>query len=105
MEKMIGINKDIGFLSGHGSHSLGPDRFAMIGCLPATSAEIAAQELRRCADLGLSGGELPLVKDNLPFWKDEWEPYFSNKPINERILWKRFNILMKKLSNEFGFYQ
>lgn len=51
-----------------------PDRFAMIGCLPANSAENAAAELRRCADLGLSGGELPMVKENLPFWKDEWEP-------------------------------
>ncbi|MEQ8689406.1 MAG: amidohydrolase family protein [Pseudomonadales bacterium] len=51
-----------------------PHRFAMIGCLPAVSAEDAAAELRRCADLGLSGGELPLVKDNLPFWKDDWEP-------------------------------
>ncbi len=51
-----------------------PDRFAMIGCLPANSAVDAATELRRCADLGLSGGELPMVKENLPFWKDEWEP-------------------------------
>ena len=50
-----------------------PDRFAMIGCLPAASADVAAAELRRCAELGLSGGELPLVKENLPFWKDEWE--------------------------------
>jgi predicted TIM-barrel fold metal-dependent hydrolase len=51
-----------------------PDRFAMLGCLPASSPEAAADELRRCAELGLSGGELPLVNDDLPFWKDEWEP-------------------------------
>ncbi|MBV1878440.1 MAG: amidohydrolase [Pseudomonadales bacterium] len=51
-----------------------PDRFAMVGCLPAGSAEEAAEELRRCAALGLSGGELPIVPGNLPFWKDEWEP-------------------------------
>lgn len=54
-----------------------PDRFAMIGCLPAASAEEAAAELRRCADLGLRGGELPMVKENLPFWKDEWEPLWA----------------------------
>ena len=30
VEKMIGINKDIGFLSGHGTHSLTPDRMAMM---------------------------------------------------------------------------
>ncbi|MBV1877328.1 MAG: amidohydrolase [Pseudomonadales bacterium] len=51
-----------------------PDRFAMVGCLPAGSPEEAAIELRRCAELGLSGGELPMVESNLPFWKDEWEP-------------------------------
>ncbi|MBL6995211.1 Gldg family protein, partial [Desulfobacula sp.] len=30
VEKLIGINKDIGFLSGHGTHSLMPDRMAMM---------------------------------------------------------------------------
>ncbi|MCF6246604.1 MAG: GldG family protein [Desulfobacula sp.] len=30
VEKLIGINKDIGFLSGHGTHSLTPDRLAMM---------------------------------------------------------------------------
>ncbi len=30
MEKMIGINKNIGYLSGHGTHSLVPDRMAMM---------------------------------------------------------------------------
>ncbi|XOV90528.1 MAG: amidohydrolase family protein [Pseudomonadota bacterium] len=51
-----------------------PDRFAMLGSLPANTPDAAAEELRRCAKLGLSGGELPLVNDDLPFWKDEWEP-------------------------------
>lgn len=51
-----------------------PERFAMLGCLPADTPEAAAEELRRCARLGLCGGELPLVNDDLPFWKDEWEP-------------------------------
>ncbi|MFN2359439.1 MAG: hypothetical protein ABR534_17075, partial [Desulfotignum sp.] len=30
MEKLIGINKDIGYLSDHGSLTLGPDRMAMM---------------------------------------------------------------------------
>jgi len=30
MEKMIGINQDIGFLADHGTHTLGPDRMAMM---------------------------------------------------------------------------
>jgi ABC-2 type transport system permease protein len=30
MEKMIGINQDIGYLAGHGTHTLGPDRMAMM---------------------------------------------------------------------------
>lgn len=30
VEKMIGINKDIGFLADHGTHQLVPDRFAMM---------------------------------------------------------------------------
>ncbi len=30
IEKMIGINKDIGFLADHGTHQLVPDRFAMM---------------------------------------------------------------------------
>ncbi len=35
MEKMIGINKDIGFLSDHGTQSLLPDRMAMMQGRPA----------------------------------------------------------------------
>ncbi|MCF8090983.1 MAG: GldG family protein, partial [Desulfotignum sp.] len=30
LEKMIGINQDIGFLADHGTHTLGPDRAAMM---------------------------------------------------------------------------
>ncbi len=30
MEKMIGINQDIGFLANHGTHTLGPDQTAMM---------------------------------------------------------------------------
>ncbi len=51
-----------------------PDRFALIGCLPAISPEHAATELLRCAKLGLKGGELPFSLDMRPLWREEWEP-------------------------------
>ncbi len=37
MEKMIGINKDIGYLSDHGSPTLEPDRMAMMQGRPGNS--------------------------------------------------------------------
>ena len=54
-----------------------PERFALIGCLPARSPEQAADELRRCASLGLRGGELPLRPDMRPLWREEWEPLWQ----------------------------
>ena len=54
-----------------------PERFALIGCLPAATPEEAAGELRRCAELGLGGGELPLRPDMRPFWREEWEPLWQ----------------------------
>ncbi len=35
VEKLIGINKDIGFLSDHGTHALAPDRLAMMQGRPS----------------------------------------------------------------------
>ena len=54
-----------------------PERFALIGCLPAATPEQAAGELRRCAGLGLAGGELPLRPDMRPLWREEWEPLWQ----------------------------
>jgi predicted TIM-barrel fold metal-dependent hydrolase len=51
-----------------------PERFALIACLPASSPEDAALELRRCADLGLRGVELPISPSMRPLWREEWEP-------------------------------
>jgi predicted TIM-barrel fold metal-dependent hydrolase len=51
-----------------------PGRFAMVGCLPADTPELAAEELLRCAQLGLAGGELPMSDDMRPLWREEWEP-------------------------------
>lgn len=39
VEKLIGINKDIGFLSDHGSHALVPDRMAMMQGRPAEAMQ------------------------------------------------------------------
>jgi predicted TIM-barrel fold metal-dependent hydrolase len=54
-----------------------PERFALIGCLPASSPEEAAAELRRVAALGLRGGELPLTPGMRPLWREEWEPVWQ----------------------------
>ncbi|SDT84121.1 GldG family protein [Desulfobacula phenolica] len=40
VEKLIGINKDIGFLSGHGTHSLMPDRLAMMQGMPSSGMQV-----------------------------------------------------------------
>jgi len=39
VEKLIGINKDIGFLSDHGTHSLMPDRMAMMQGQPSSAMQ------------------------------------------------------------------
>jgi len=40
VEKLIGINKDIGFIAGHGTHSLMPDRMAMMQGRPSQSMQV-----------------------------------------------------------------
>ncbi len=39
VEKLIGINKDIGFIGSHGTHSLMPDRMAMMQGRPSSSMQ------------------------------------------------------------------
>lgn len=51
-----------------------PDRFAMIGCLPIAEPEVAAEETRRCAELGLKGVEIPVSDAMMPLWRDDWQP-------------------------------
>jgi len=43
MEKLIGINKDIGYLSDHGSPALGPDRMAMMQGRPGNGLAVFDQ--------------------------------------------------------------
>ena len=40
VEKLIGINKDIGFLADHGTHSLMPDRLAMMQGRPSQAMQV-----------------------------------------------------------------
>ncbi|WP_300461338.1 GldG family protein [Desulfobacula sp.] len=40
VEKLIGINKDIGVLAGHGAHSLMPDRMAMMQGRPSQAMQV-----------------------------------------------------------------
>jgi ABC-2 type transport system permease protein len=40
VEKLIGINKDIGFLTDHGTHSLMPDRLAMMQGQPSEAIQV-----------------------------------------------------------------
>jgi predicted TIM-barrel fold metal-dependent hydrolase len=54
-----------------------PGRFAGIGCLSSGSPAQAAEELRRCARLGLKGAELGMSHDMLPLWHEEWEPLWA----------------------------
>ena len=60
VEKLIGINKDIGFLTGHGSHSLMPDRMAMMqgrpgGGMQALNALVSSRYSIKPIDLKTSG--------------------------------------------------
>jgi len=54
-----------------------PDRFAGIACLPSGAPEMAADEVRRCAEIGLQGVELALTHDLMPLWRSEFEPLWS----------------------------
>ena len=51
-----------------------PGRFAGIGCLSSREPAVAAEELRRCASLGLQGAELGMTHEMLPLWHPDWEP-------------------------------
>lgn len=37
--------------------------------------------------------------------QDDWAPYFSDKTSDTKALWRKFRVLMKSLSHEFGFHQ
>ncbi|OQY51002.1 MAG: ABC transporter permease [Desulfobacteraceae bacterium 4572_89] len=62
MEKMIGINKNIGYLADHGSHILGQDRMAMMQGRPGTGMQVLNQLLTSRYDIksiNLKDGSIP----------------------------------------------
>ena len=62
MEKMIGINKDIGYLSDHGTPILGPDRMAMMQGRPGNGLNAFSQLLDaryNVKQIGLKEGNIP----------------------------------------------
>jgi predicted TIM-barrel fold metal-dependent hydrolase len=60
-----------GFAAEFRAHA--PERFAMIGCLPASDPDAAAAELLHCREIGLGGVELPIVHAMMPLWRPEWD--------------------------------
>ena len=62
MEKMIGINKDIGYLSDHGTQMLGQDRMAMMQGRPGNGLQVFNQLLSSRYDIkpiALKEGTIP----------------------------------------------
>jgi len=54
-----------------------PDRMIGLGCIPYGDPEVAAQEVYRCAKLGLKGVELSCSWDMQPMWDPIWEPMWK----------------------------
>jgi predicted TIM-barrel fold metal-dependent hydrolase len=54
-----------------------PQRFAGLACVPSHDAQLAAQETRRAAKLGLRGIEFPASSCAEPLWSPFWEPFWQ----------------------------
>ncbi len=54
-----------------------PGRFYGLGCLPNHDGEAAAEEVRRCAALGLRGVVFVPWGSAMPVWHEMWEPMWS----------------------------
>ena len=54
-----------------------PDRMIGLGCIPYGDPEAAAQEVYRCAKMGLKGVELSCSWDMDPMWHPSWEPMWK----------------------------
>ena len=54
-----------------------PGRFFGLGCLPNHDARAAADELRRCAGLGLHGAVFVPWGSAKPVWHEMWEPMWT----------------------------
>ncbi|WP_321495540.1 GldG family protein [uncultured Desulfobacter sp.] len=62
MEKLIGINKDIGYLSDHGSPALGPDRMAMMQGQPGNGLAVFDQLVGSRYNIK----QIPIKDENIP---------------------------------------
>jgi len=58
-----------------------PDRMIGLGCIPYGDPEVAAQEVYRCAKMGLKGVEVSCSWDMQPMWDPIWEPLW--KAVND----------------------
>ena len=54
-----------------------PSRFACVASLPTSTEEQTADEIRRCARLGLRGAELAVQHGMKPLWHLDWEPVWQ----------------------------
>jgi predicted TIM-barrel fold metal-dependent hydrolase len=54
-----------------------PGRFFGLGCLPTHDARLAADEVRRCATLGLKGAVFVPWGSAMPVWHEMWDPMWS----------------------------
>ena len=54
-----------------------PDRFAGLACITGTSPEIASQQLRRAAEIGLRGAELDVSSLAEPVYHRDWDSLWA----------------------------
>ncbi len=55
----------------------GPDRLFPLAAIPYHDPEAAAEEVRRCAKMGLRGGDMPVKKLAYPLWHHAWYPVWQ----------------------------
>lgn len=68
-----------------------PNRFAGLACLTSHDPEVAANQLKRGAEMGLKGGELNVSQTNKPIYYEDWDALWSvsneyNMPISFHTL-------------------
>ena len=63
-----------------------PGRFFGLGCLPNHDADIAAAEIRHCAELGLPGAVFLPWTAAMPVWHPMWEPMWRAAEESDTVL-------------------
>ena len=54
-----------------------PNRIFPLAIIPNTDPQVAAAEVRRCAKLGLRGGDLAFKRMPIPLYQHEWHPMWE----------------------------